>query len=229
MLAMAEPRMRIVHAASKILAREGRDAVTTRAVATAARVQAPTIYRLFGDKRGLLDAVVEYGLETYMQAKARHAPIADPIDDLRLGWDQYVAFGLEHPALWALMADPTLQLDAGRAGLAYLAQKIHRIALAGRLRMSERRAADLVHAAGLGTVLALLERPERERDPELSATAREAIVAAITTKSPAIKPNKTSSAAIALRAGLADLTALTPGERDLLGEWLARIEVGSHP
>jgi AcrR family transcriptional regulator len=35
----------------------GRRAVTTRAVAAGAGVQAPTIYRLFGDKDGLLDAL----------------------------------------------------------------------------------------------------------------------------------------------------------------------------
>ena len=35
----------------------GRGAVTTRAVSAAARVQPPTIYRQFGDMRGLLDAV----------------------------------------------------------------------------------------------------------------------------------------------------------------------------
>jgi AcrR family transcriptional regulator len=34
--------------------------VSTRAVSAAARVQAPTICRIFGDKRGLLDAVARY-------------------------------------------------------------------------------------------------------------------------------------------------------------------------
>ena len=133
-------------------------------------------------------------------------------------------FGLTNAAVYALMADPQLQLQAGRSGISYLLEKIHRIALAGRLRVSEARAVDLVHAAGLGTVLALLERPAPERDLELSAIAREAVVAAITTKAPVIKANKASSAAITLRAGLAELTALTAGERDLLGEWLVRIE-----
>lgn len=224
---MLDPRSRIVHVASKILEREGRDALTTRAVATAAEVQAPTIYRLFGDKRGLLDAVVAHGVATYLQAKAQSKPAGDPIAELRVGWDQHVDFGLAHPAIYALMADPSLKLPAARAGIEYLQQKIHRIALAGRLRISEARAVDLVHAAGLGTVLALLERPATERDPELAVLAREAVVAAITTKAVVVKVNPASAAATALRAGLADLTALTPGERELLGEWLGRIERGA--
>ncbi|MBC8122483.1 MAG: TetR family transcriptional regulator, partial [Gemmatimonadaceae bacterium] len=49
-------RARIVVAAAGLIDSGGRDAATTRAVAAAAAVQAPTIYRLFGDKRGLLDA-----------------------------------------------------------------------------------------------------------------------------------------------------------------------------
>ncbi|WP_328341958.1 helix-turn-helix domain-containing protein [Micromonospora sp. NBC_00421] len=37
----------------------GARAVTTRGVAERARVRAPTIYRLFGDKDGLVEAVAE--------------------------------------------------------------------------------------------------------------------------------------------------------------------------
>ena len=61
---MAEPtdargatRARIVDVAARLLQTDGPAAVTTRAVAEGAGVQAPTIYRLFGDKEGLLDAV----------------------------------------------------------------------------------------------------------------------------------------------------------------------------
>ena len=222
-MATSDPRTRIVDAASKLLAREGREALTTRAVAAAAGVQAPTIYRLFGDKRGLLDAVVAHGLARYMQAKSTRALDADPIDDLRAGWDLHVEFGLANPAVYALMADPSLQLTAGRAGVKILEDKLHRIARAGRLRVSEARAVALVHAAGLGTVLALLDQPAAERDLTLATDAREAVIAAIVTRAPVLKANKPHAAAIALRAGLAELHELSPRERDLLDEWLARI------
>ncbi|NED93539.1 helix-turn-helix transcriptional regulator, partial [Streptomyces sp. SID11233] len=43
-------RERIVAAATELLEESGREAVTTRAVAARAGVQAPAIYRLFGDK-----------------------------------------------------------------------------------------------------------------------------------------------------------------------------------
>jgi AcrR family transcriptional regulator len=62
-------RAQIVEVAAGLLASGGRDAVSTRAVAAAAGTQAPTIYRLFGDKDGLLAAVLEYGFATYLSIR----------------------------------------------------------------------------------------------------------------------------------------------------------------
>ena len=87
-------RARILAAAADLLARGGRDALTTRAVSAAAGVQAPTIYRIFGDKRGLLDAVAAHGMEKYVAKKKARAPHADPLDDVRASWDMNVAFGV---------------------------------------------------------------------------------------------------------------------------------------
>lgn len=211
-------RARIVAAAYRILAKQGREGLTTRAVAEAAGVQQPAIYREFVDKRGLLDALVAHGVARYFAEKAAHIPHADPIEDLRAGWDGYVAFGLANPAIAALLADPELKLSSAQAGLPYLEARVHRAALAGRLRVSEPQAVSMLHAAGMGTVLALLERP----DPELSAATREAILAAIA-HSPRAETRPIASAVIALRAALPELVALTPRERDLLDEWLARL------
>ena len=98
-------RERIVGTAAELLTRGGREAVTTRAVATAAGVQPPTIYRLFGDKVGLLDAVTEHGFQAYLADKG--VATADPVADLRAGWDLHVGFGLANPGLYALMyGDP---------------------------------------------------------------------------------------------------------------------------
>jgi len=62
-------RAQLVQVAEKLLATQGPDAVTTRSVALAAGVQAPAIYRLFGDKNGLLGAVVEHGFASYLARK----------------------------------------------------------------------------------------------------------------------------------------------------------------
>ncbi|GAA4374383.1 TetR/AcrR family transcriptional regulator [Actinomadura verrucosospora] len=220
------PRERILAATAELLAEGGREAVSTRAVGVAAGVQAPTIYRLFGDKGGLLDAVAAEGFAAYLAAKAGPRPDADPVDDLRAGWDEHVEFGLANPALYMLMCEPRpgrAPAPAAVAGFEILSARIRRIAEAGRLRAGEERAVRLVHAAGSGTTLALIAMPEGDRDPGLSVMAREAVITAITTDAPVPAAPGPVGAAIALRAALPQAVALTEPERGLMREWLDRI------
>ncbi len=221
-----ETRSRIVVAAIDLLKSGGRDAVTTRAVAEAAGVQAPTLYRLFGDKNGLLDAVAQHGFASYLREKSVREAGADPVEDLRAGWDLHVAFGLSNPAIYLLMyADPRPgpKSPAAAASHLRLQQHIHRVARAGRLRLGEERAANLFHASGCGTVLTLLGIDEANRDMRLSEIARDAVIAAIATNSPTAEESSHAAAAISLRALLPDMTALSEAERGLLLEWLARL------
>ena len=220
---------RIVAAAARLLAEGGREAVSTRAVSDAAGVQAPTIYRLFGDKQGLLDAVMTHGLTTYVNSKIDRKPTADPIDDLRAGWDQHVDFGLANPALYALIYNelrPGAPPPAAVAGAEVLAKKIRRIAEVGRLRVDEERAVHLFHAAGSGITLTLIAMPEDRRDLTLATLAREAAISAITTDAPATATPGPVGAAVALRAVLPQTSVLTTPERSLLHEWLDRIARG---
>ncbi|MET7637284.1 TetR/AcrR family transcriptional regulator [Streptomyces sp. NPDC005438] len=221
-----DPRTRIIAAATELLAHHGPEGVTTRAVAAAAGVQAPAIYRLFGDKGGLLDAVAEHGLTVYLSDRRTQHPDPDPVEDLRLGWDTHIEFGLAHPALYSLMYGhprPGVHSPAEEAAEAHLARRVHRLAASGHLRVNERLATDLVRASGRGTVLTLLAMPEEERDQGLAESAREAMINAITTEAPAWEDPSPASAATALRATLPEATALTPNERGLLAEWLDRL------
>ena len=107
-----------------------------------------------------------------------------------------------------------------------LAGHIHRVAAAGRLLVSEERAAHLVRAAGSGTTFALIGLPEERRDPPLSVMAREAVIAAITADPPSAARPGVVGAAVTLRAVLAGSPALTARERALMEEWLDRIAGG---
>lgn len=218
--------MRILTAAAGLLAQGGREAVSTRAVSAAAGVQAPTIYRLFGDKSGLLDALTTHAYTTYLRRKTEREPSDDPVADLRAGWDLHLSFGLANPALYGLMygdPHPGSSSPAAAAAFEVLAVHIGRIARAGRLRVSEERAVQLVHAAGSGTTMTLIALPEESRDLRLSDLAREAVIAAITTDTLPAASTGPAGAAIALRAALSETTALTTGEQSLLREWLDRI------
>ncbi|MFC6005082.1 TetR/AcrR family transcriptional regulator, partial [Streptomonospora nanhaiensis] len=171
---------RIVQAATELLAEGGREAVSTRAVCARSGVQSPTIYRIFHDKQGLLDAVARQGFERYLADKAGLPASADPVEDLRRGWDLHVGFGLANPALYTLVYGDVRtgrQSPAAALGAAALAERVRRVAAAGRLRVSEERAAHLMHSAGRGLTLTLIELPEERRDPALSALAREAAIA----------------------------------------------------
>ncbi|CAN5757973.1 TetR/AcrR family transcriptional regulator [soil metagenome] len=216
----------IITASLDLVERLGRHAASTRAVSAAAGVQVPTIYRLFGDKQGLLDAVTARGLEDYLSDKASASATADPVEDLRRGWDDHVSYAIAHPALYSLMYDGRergIPSPAIAAAWDMLASLIRRIAQSGRLRVSELHATQLVHAAGMGTALTLIALPPGDRDDVLSRLAREAVVAAITHDAPRPVESGVATAAIALNASLSQTDALTATERHLLAEWLRRI------
>lgn len=219
-------RDRVLAAAVALLARGGREALTTRAVAAAAGVQAPTIYRLFGDKQGLVDAVAQHGFTAYLRQKRTGGLDADPVEELRSGWDLHVGFGLANPAIFvAMYGDPRPggASPAAARALAMLRERMRSLALAGRLRLDEARAADMVRAAACGVVFILLETPEAERDPGLSEATREAVIAAITIDAPEPEWLGLAPVATTLRALLPGADGLTHGERQLLAEWLDRM------
>lgn len=221
-----QARARIAEVAAEVLARDGRDAVSTRAVAAAAGTQVPTIYRLFGDKAGLLAAVAEQGYAAYLAAKPRPLAAADPVAELRAGWDLHIEFGLANPGLFALMyGDPQPDRPSHAALTAFdlLRGRIQTIAASGRLRIDARLAADMVHATACGTVMTLLATPVNQRNPALSSTTFDVVVTAITTDPTALPAPGPVPAANTLRAHLPDLVALTDGERHVLQEWLTRI------
>jgi AcrR family transcriptional regulator len=226
-------RARIVEVAAGLLAAGGPDAVSTRAVALAAGTQAPAIYRLFGDKDGLLAAVAEYGFASFLARKPPLAPGGDPVADLRAGWNLTISFGVENPALYALMySNPAgRRTAAAAAGAALLRDRIRAIAAAGRLRVSETLAADLLQAAGRGTLLVLLDPPGQAPGP-LADVMFDAVTAQILTPAGPGQPEPAGTpvpAANALRAGLTGLTALSAGERHVLGEWLDRVIADGQP
>ena len=229
-----EIRERIVRVTSELLAQGGREATSTRAVSAAAGIQAPTIYRQFGDMQGLLEAAARETFAAYVQGKAARILTDDPIEDLRRGWDLHVAFGLANPAAYAIIyGDLTARATtpAARDGFAYLEGLVTRIAQAGRLRVGIAHAAGLLAAAGEGVTSTLISTPPDARDPNLSAAMREAVLAAITTADFDDVTSKSvtgfervAAHAVALRAVLLEAPGvLSAAEHHLLEEWLERL------
>jgi len=223
-------RARIIDVAARLLHEDGAAAVTTRAVAEGAGVQAPTIYRLFGDKDGLLDAVAEHVLDAFVSSKARvvEAATADGVDalaDLRAGWQTQIEFGLANPDLFRILSGPGHlgRSSAVEAGRRVLEARVRRVAQTGRLRVSEERAVQLVHAAGTGAVQTMLAMPPGQRDVGLADDLYEAVVRQILTDAPDRPDGDSLATAVAMRALTARLDMLSGPERDLLSEWLGRV------
>lgn len=218
-------RERILQAAARLLADSGGAPVSTRAVCAAAGVGAPTLYHHFGDKDGLLDAVVAYGFDRYLVAKRSQPTTGDPVEDLRRGWDTHVDFGLAHPAFYALMYGAGRRPAAAEEAYKILLHITEKIARAGRLRVPVKTAAAMIHAASVGVTLALICGDDQ--DPELSSRTRDAILAAVATGEPEERPSSVSAMAIALTSALKcrSPSTLSPAETAMLREWLTRVAV----
>jgi AcrR family transcriptional regulator len=225
----AESAEKVLGAAAELLSSGGVEAVSTRAVAAAAGVQPPVIYRQFGDKQGLLDAVAGYVLQSYLQTKRRAALTDDPVQDFRESWDLHVDFGLTHPDAYILayvQARPGRMPPLARESLEILHGLIARIGAQGLLRMSVKRAVEYAHAAAMGYVLSQIRVMPEERDSKLSAIMREDAIAAILAEGPPQPaPSGLPGRAVALReALLADADGdLTSAEKAMMAEWLNRL------
>lgn len=221
-------RETILIAASELIAEGGAAAMTTRAVAVRAGVQAPTIYRLFEDKQGLIRAVAAYVLETYARSKDVADDDADPVTALSAAWRAHIDFGLANPGLYLLMNDAT---RASRGPEAYpsrdipdvLTTRVRAVAAAGVLVVAEERAVDLIRAAGDGAIRALLTSPaDSERVSALSDDMLHAVLARIIGSPGETSSRPVDALLIQLRAVTDELSGLSAAERALLREWAGR-------
>lgn len=226
----ARTRRQILEVAAGILERDGARAVSTRTVAAAAGIRAASLYQLFGDKDGLLDALAIHAFDSYLAGKHTLAPSDDPVDDMRRGWDLHVDFGLRHPAFYLLMFGterPDRRPPAAGEAHALLLTFLDRVAAAGRLRVPAPLAAGLTLAAATGVTLALIGAPATDRDLDISARMRDTLVASLTTGRPPATDSGLASRALALDAALTAAHGpglpLRPPETALLRDWLHRL------
>ncbi|MFD5028953.1 TetR/AcrR family transcriptional regulator [Streptomyces sp. NPDC058405] len=237
---MTSGRARILEVAADLVARSPNGDVSTRSVCEAAQVGAPALYRHFGDKEGLLSAVVDHGFDAYLATKRRRSPGADPVDDLRNGWDSHVDFALKNPNLYRLMHSPAMRTPPAAALESHriLTRDLERAAAQGRLRLAPELAAQIIMSANTGVALMLVARPSAFPDTSTSRRVRDAVhaVALVTpdVPGPATAPDLSwsgveethmPSTAARLRALLSRSpdSVLSPAEAELMSEWLDRL------
>jgi len=234
-------KTRILEAAAGLLA-ESADA-STRAVCDAAGVTAPTLYHYFGDKDGLLTAVVDFGWAAFLQTKRTVAAVVHEhiADDVRAGWDNHLQFARENPNFYKLMWTPAIAANSAALREAYqmLYERLKLGAARGQLRMSAETAARTVMAATTGAALSLISQPDLFGDDTFATQLREAVIASITVPqaatpaakrhAPAAEPTLATTAAMLSSKLAAEDTPLTHPERALMQQWLTTLADASAP
>ncbi len=222
-----DTRHALIAAATDLISQSPGQDVSLRAICDRAGVKLPTLYHFFGNRAGMLQAVVEAGFDDYTSRKDSHEPTGDPIQDLRDGWDAHVAFGLERPALYALMygqAIPGERTPGQERPTAMLVALLRRADEDGRLVVPPEQAVGHILAANIGVTLWQITNAP---DPALSTAVREATIRAVTGTAAADDGDDELSVSAARTLGLltsaAAPSALGEPETRLLKKWLAEL------
>ncbi|MEV2231788.1 TetR/AcrR family transcriptional regulator [Streptomyces phaeochromogenes] len=240
-------KARILEVAAALVAESPDGDVSTRAVCEAAGVGAPALYRHFGDKEGLLSAVVDHGWDKYLATKRDRVPGTDPVQDLRDGWDTHVEFALHNPNLYRLMNSPAMRKPPAAALESHriLTADLQRAAEQGKLRLAPELAAQIIMSANVGVALMLVSRPATFTDESVSRRVRDGVHASVfmpeVTAQPGTEtpgapdapdqaqvPAQVPATAARLNALLrrSPVPVLSPAEDALLTEWLDRLSNG---
>lgn len=177
-------KQRLLDAAAELVSASPNQDVPVRAICERAGVQLPTLYHYFGSKDGLMDALVTFAFESYLNAKSHQPALVDPIEVLRRGWDNHVEFGLRNPQLYALMYGRTH--PGGRPNAAHEVERIllmrtQEAAQAGRLRVSAELAAAQILSTNVGVTLSLITEAVPEPELQISQSVRDLLLTAIST------------------------------------------------
>ncbi|GGV46049.1 TetR/AcrR family transcriptional regulator [Streptomyces griseoflavus] len=107
----ASTRERIIEAAVHILENEGVTALTIRRIATAVEYSAPVVYQHFANKDALVLELVAHGYRLMMAELQQAAEEADIDRRFLLLASESVRFAGEHPHLYEVMNDNTVDAD----------------------------------------------------------------------------------------------------------------------
>jgi AcrR family transcriptional regulator len=169
----------LVDAAEAVLVREGPQGVTVRAVAIEAGVAPMGVYNRFGNKEGLIEAVLIRGFERLRQAVAGRGE-ADPLERLRNCGIRYREFALANQRHYLAMfgdglssgpPSEALMLCSG-AAFDELVKNVEIAMAAGRLQAADPRdIAQQIWSSVHGAVTLEMTGRVRTPDPEASYLA----------------------------------------------------------
>jgi AcrR family transcriptional regulator len=98
-----EARRTILDATESLMVERGSDDFSIRRLAQRSGYTAPTIYHHFGDKQGLIDALLEERFSRLLAMVQRVDRGADPVANLRAMIGAFLRFGGENPTFYRLV------------------------------------------------------------------------------------------------------------------------------
>jgi AcrR family transcriptional regulator len=171
----------ILDSAEALLAEGSYEAFSIRKLTERCGYSAPTIYHYFGDKLGLMDAVLEEHYTRLLALIRRVSYQADPLDTIRARAKAFVQFGLENPTHYRILmtqrgadAKPLKSAEESR-GL--LEQPWRQLIEQGRLReehldLAQQSVFALLH----GLIQLLTTRPDLEWSDVVAEESVEALM-----------------------------------------------------
>lgn len=221
--ARGDTRTRLLETAAEMIAAAPGEDVSLRAICAAVGVKMPTLYHFFGNKQGLIDAVIERGFDLYLAEKSSIETTGDPIQDIRAGWDAHVAFGLANPGFYTLMYG-TVHPGHSPAPQARPSELLRaltaRAAEQGRLAVDPGQAAAHILVTNIGVTLRQIILATEDR--ALSVAVREGAIAAITGSSSTAHSTPEHIHRV-LELANAHPDVLGTAETALLSSWLQRL------
>jgi AcrR family transcriptional regulator len=157
----------IMKATQALLLETGIDGVSIRRVSERCGYSAPTIYHHFGDKKGLIDALLEERFRVVHELMAAIPSGGDPAVHLREMARAFIRFAVENPTHYQLLTTPVLgnveAVPSAEAARALPKAALEKLAARGTLATDDIDAAFQVLWAVLHGVISLyLATPERE-------------------------------------------------------------------
>lgn len=162
-----EQRRELLKAAHRLVQEEGYEGLTIRKLAARAGYAPMSVYSYFADKHAILTALADDQFELLARRLNANVP-ADPIEALRQGMLDYVAFGLENPQEYRTVFmsgeiekdhEAFVELEARNPAMLYLLERVAAATAAGRLHGDVRAIATLLWTAAHGAIALLITFP----------------------------------------------------------------------
>lgn len=106
-----ELRQQILDAALKVFVEEGLERLSIRRIADIIEYSPTTIYLYFNDKNHLLFELCELGFHRMAELNSNLQSIRNPLQRLHQMGENYIRFGMEHPAYYDLMFNQAAPME----------------------------------------------------------------------------------------------------------------------